>query len=430
MSTTKRNMSTEENSRTPQLRFPGFRGEWVEKNLGEIGDIYRGLSGKSKEDFEKGGARFITFLNVMKNIRIDTNMLGVVNVREGEKQNSVKYGDLLFNTSSETPEEVGICSVYDSKSDEKVYLNSFCFGYRLKNHLEYSPLYIAYFFRSIYGRELMRRIAQGITRFNLSKEYFNKAEVPFPSLAEQQKIAECLSEMDSIIAAQGEQLDILKDKKKGLMQQLFPRNGETTPRLRFPGFSREWDVRTLGEIATKINRRNSKLEVTRVLTNSANEGIVDQSLYFDRNIAIKDNTANYYIVELEDFIYNPRISTAAPVGPISINKIGRGIISPLYTVFKIHTGCIAFFEQYFETTIWHPYLKSIANFGVRFDRMNITTEGFYNMPLLLPSIEEQQKIADCLKALDEQISAESAKLDALKDHKKGLMQNLFPQPAN
>ena len=103
-------------------------------------------------------------------------------------------------------------------------------------------------------------------------------------------------------------------------------------------------------------------------------------------------------------------------------------MSPLYTVFRFHSGHIPFFEQYFQTTIWHPYLKNIANFGARFDRMNISTEGFFDMPIYLPSdIEEQRKIASCLSSLDDTIQAETDKLEALKAHKKGLMQQLFPQ---
>lgn len=199
------------------------------------------------------------------------------------------------------------------------------------------------------------------------------------------------------------------------------------PKLRFSGFTSEWEEKKLSDVATKVNRRNSRLEVTRVLTNSANTGVVDQNEYFDRDIVVKDNTANYHIVDFEDFVYNPRMSTAAPVGPISINKIGKGIMSPLYTVFKIHTGCIPFFEQYFQTSIWHPYLKSIANFGARFDRMNISTEAFFDMPLLLPTYAEQQKIASCLSELDNLITAQGQKVDALKEKKKGLMQQMFPQ---
>lgn len=206
------------------------------------------------------------------------------------------------------------------------------------------------------------------------------------------------------------------------------KNNKYTPNLRFPEFSGEWEEKTLGEVAKKVNRKNTLLKVSRVLTNSANLGVVDQGAYFDRDIAVKENTGNYSIVEIEDFVYNPRISTAAPVGPISINKVGQGIMSPLYTVFKFHTGCISFYEQYFQTTIWHDYLKGIANFGARFDRMNITTEGFFNMPLYLPiDPTEQEKIASCLSAMDELIAAQAEKVDALKEKKTGMMQQLFPR---
>lgn len=204
-------------------------------------------------------------------------------------------------------------------------------------------------------------------------------------------------------------------------------NNSRIPNLRFPGFEGEWEVKKLGEMANKINKRNNRLEVSRVLTNSANAGVVDQNDYFDRDIAVKDKTENYHIVDTNDFVYNPRISTAAPVGPISINKIGMGIMSPLYTIFRFHTGYIPFYEQYFQTTIWHSYLKGIANFGARFDRMNITSEDFFNMPLLLPSLAEQQKIASFLSGVDSLIAEQDQKVTALKEKKKGLMQQLFPQ---
>lgn len=200
------------------------------------------------------------------------------------------------------------------------------------------------------------------------------------------------------------------------------------PGLRFPDFTDKWELKTLGELATKVNRRNRQLQISRVLTNSATEGVIDQNDYFDRDIAVKENTENYHIVETGDFVYNPRISVSAPVGPISVNKVGTGIMSPLYTIFKFRDGYIPFFEQYFQTKIWHPYLKSIANFGARFDRMNITTEGFFNMPVVIPSFAEQKKIAECLEAEDRMISAQEQKVESLKAHKKGLMQQLFPQP--
>lgn len=200
------------------------------------------------------------------------------------------------------------------------------------------------------------------------------------------------------------------------------------PKLRFPEFKNdgEWKVVKLGKIAKRITLKNKDNYSLPVLTNSASGGIVKQEDYFDREIVSKDNLINYYIVSNDDFVYNPRISTIAPVGPISRNKIGEGVMSPLYTVFRFVEGDVDFFEHYFKTNNWHQYLKDKANFGARFDRMNITTEDFISLPIPFPSFPEQQKIAAFLTSLDEQISAHTKKLEALKSHKKGLMQQLFP----
>ena len=201
-----------------------------------------------------------------------------------------------------------------------------------------------------------------------------------------------------------------------------------TPALRFPDFLNdgEWEVKRLGEIAEKVTSKNKSNEQLPVLTNSATEGVVNQQDYFDREIVTKDNLTNYHIIELNDFVYNPRISVAAPVGPISRNKIGTGIMSPLYTIFKFKEGNIDFFEQYFRTNCWHQYLKDKANFGARFDRMNISNEDFFNLPIPFPPLAEQRRIAQALTALDELIAATNGKLEQLKAYKKGLMQKLFP----
>ena len=200
------------------------------------------------------------------------------------------------------------------------------------------------------------------------------------------------------------------------------------PKLRFPEFKNdgEWKVVKLGEIAKRITLKNKDKKSLPVLTNSASGGIVKQEDYFDREIVSNDNLINYYIVSDDDFVYNPRISTIAPVGPISRNKIGKGVMSPLYTVFRFVEGNVDFFEHYFKTNNWHQYLKDKANFGARFDRMNITTEDFISLPIPFPSLPEQQKIASLLTSLDDQISANTKKLETLKAHKKSLMQQLFP----
>ena len=203
---------------------------------------------------------------------------------------------------------------------------------------------------------------------------------------------------------------------------------DITPKLRFPEFQMElrWSNKPLSKLANRITSKNKSGEITRVFTNSANDGVVDQSDYFDREIANKDNLNGYYIIELGDYVYNPRISTTAPVGPISKNKIAKGVMSPLYTVFRFHQTDNDFYEHYFKTNCWHKYMQHVSNSGARHDRMNITNDDFMAMPVPILSPEEQQKIADCLSSIDELINFREQKLAALKQHKKGLMQQLFP----
>lgn len=200
------------------------------------------------------------------------------------------------------------------------------------------------------------------------------------------------------------------------------------PVLRFPEFrdKGEWKVSKLKLLAKRTTQRNVDSSETRVLTNSAEHGVVDQRDYFDKDIANKSNLEGYYVVDEGDYVYNPRVSTFAPVGPISKNKIGTGVMSPLYTVFRFNNSNNEFFEHYFKTAQWHMYMRFVSNSGARHDRMAITADDFMDMPLPAPNPEEQQKIADCLTSLDQLITAQAQKLDALKTHKKGLMQQLFP----
>ncbi|QII69941.1 restriction endonuclease subunit S [Apibacter sp. B3706] len=203
-----------------------------------------------------------------------------------------------------------------------------------------------------------------------------------------------------------------------------------TPELRFPEFvdEGEWEEKILGKLAKKIVKKNKDGLINNVFTNSAIDGIVDQRDYFDKDIANKNNLENYYIVEDGDYVYNPRISNIAPVGPISKNKTKkRGVLSPLYTVFRFTNKNNDFYEYYFKTIHWYSAIRKASNTGARFDRMSITDSVFMNIPILYPLPSEQQKIASCLSSLDEMIAAQGQKLDLLKDHKKGLMQKLFPQ---
>jgi type I restriction enzyme S subunit len=205
---------------TGKRRLPGFSGEWEVKRLGDFGSTYGGLTGKAKADFGEGSSRYITFMNVMANVVIDCDIFEPVNVSSTESQNRAAKGDLFFNGSSETPEEVGLCSVLaDSVAD--VYLNSFCFGFRFREGAKANGLYFAYFFRSLEGRELLKSLAQGATRYNLSKTALLKVAFPLPSLEEQTAIATVLSDMDTELAALESRLAKARQIKQGMMQELL-----------------------------------------------------------------------------------------------------------------------------------------------------------------------------------------------------------------
>ena len=206
---------------TGKVRLKGFKEPWVEKSMMEIGQTYNGITGKGKADFGHGNSRFITFLNILNNPSINLDELESVDIDPiNDGQNEVRKGDLFFNTSSETPEDVGTCSTL-LHDVENVYLNSFCFGFRLKDS-EISGLFMSYYFRSAIGRREMAALAQGATRYNLSKDNFYKIVVTVPKTKEEQNaITKVLATMDSEISALEAERDKYISIKQGMMQKLL-----------------------------------------------------------------------------------------------------------------------------------------------------------------------------------------------------------------
>lgn len=263
----------------------------------------------------------------------------------------------------------------------------------------------------------------GTAQPKLNQEICKKIPVPTPVLAEQAKIANFLTAIDEKIHQLTQKHTLLAQYKKGVMQQIF------SQKLRFKdedgGEFPEWDVVELEEIAAKVNKKNRDSAINKVLTNSATQGVVSQSDYFERDIANQNNLGGYYIVEIGDFVYNPRISANALVGPIKRNNLDVGVMSPLYTVFRFKEGNLDFVEQYFQTTHWHDYMKSVSNSGARHDRMNITNESFFGLPVPYPCEKEQTKIAKFLTAIDDKITATKEQLTSMKQYKQGLLQQMF-----
>lgn len=407
----------------PELRFPEFKneGEWEEYKLDDVAEFFKGKGISKQEVVSNGkvpciryGELYTTYNEVIDQVKSSTNI--PINELFVSKAN-----DIIIPSSGETKEDISTASCV---LRDNIALGGDINVLRSKQN----GIFLSYYLNNAKKNEIAK-IAQGISIIHLYNEQLRALKVSIPTLAEQQKIAQCLSSLDELIAATKEKVELQKEHKRGLMQKLFPTKGKTFPELRFPEFNDdgEWKYVPMCRISRKITDKYKSDKTLPVLTNSASSGVVKQQDYFDREIVTKSNLDNYQILDVDDFVYNPRTSSIAPVGPISRNNLTKGIMSPLYTVFRFHDGDKEFLEHFFNSNSWHDYIKKKANFGARYDRINISTDEFFGLPIPLPSIAEQKKIASVLSFLDNMIEQYIEKVNVLELHKKGLMQKLFPQ---
>ena len=268
--------------------------------------------------------------------------------------------------------------------------------------------YLEYFFKSKYWHSFMNFNGDSgarSDRFSIKDSVFFEMPIPLPYIEEQRKIGEHLTQLDHLITLHQRKYDKLQVLKKAMLEKMFPKNGSSVPEIRFEGFTDAWEQRKLSEIADKVTEKNAGLQYIETFTNSAEFGIISQRDFFDHDIAKMSSLSGYYIVRNEDFVYNPRISTSAPVGPINRNKLGRiGVMSPLYTVFRPHDVDTTYLEYFFKSKYWHSFMNFNGDSGARSDRFSIKDSVFFEMPIPLPYIEEQRKIGEHLTQLDHLIT--------------------------
>ena len=276
-----------------------------------------------------------------------------------------------------------------------------------------------------HGRELKRHITSGARSnglLNISKETFFAVAIPTPSPAEQQKIAECLSSVDELIAAQARKVDALKTHKKGLMQQLFPREGETQPRLRFSEFQNagEWKERLLGSFIEEFRGKSTVQDEFEVMT-SARSGLVRQRVYYGNDRITERDNIGFNIIPPNYMTYRSRSDVRHFY--FNENNLGiTGIVSIYYPVFRVINGSNKFLVELLSS-----FSQVVGKYSVGTSQTVLSLNQLGRIRLPFPPTEkEQQRIADCLTSLDALITAETEKHEALKSHKKGLMRQLFP----
>ena len=420
----------------PKLRFREFRGadEWQQKLLGNAGEFLSSLSGKSGSDFDRGDAKFITYMNVFSNTFTDPNDLRSVDVAQGERQNAVASGDIFFTISSETAEEVGMSSVL-LQDIANCYLNSFCALFRFFDGKAPNPIFAGYLLRQPSVRAYFSVKAQGSTRFNLSKDAFKRLPLFIPPAPEQQKLADCLSSLDELIAAQARKVDALKSHKKGLVQQLFPHDGETQPRLRLAD-SEEGGNWVRGDLGSNTNKIGSGITPAGGDTNYKQSGrpfVRSQNVGWGelllKDVAFIDEKvhSSFSATEIKtlDVLLN---ITGASIGRCAVadERIMGGNVNQHVCIIRVKPAQLSpfFISQYLISAIGQGQIDSFQAGGNR-QGLNFAQIRSFLIPLP-PTISEQQRIADCLTSLDKLIATATQELATFETHKNGLMQQLFP----
>ena len=413
---------SKEKRRVPKLRFPGFTEDWEQRKLGQFtARVTRKNAGQSDLPLTISAQDGLVDQRKYFNRQVAS--------RDMSNYYLIKKGEFAYNKSYSEGYPFGAVKrldYYDIGALSTLYI---LFEITDKNIS--SDFIVSYYMTHLWYKEISKRAAEGARNhglLNISTEDFFDSELNIPnSIEEQVKIGNFIKQFDKFITLHQRKLDNLKLKKKALLQKLFPKNGERYPELRFPGFTDAWEQRKLSDISTKVTTKNVDVHYTETLTNSAEQGIISQVDFFDKEISNKDNINGYYIVDNNDFIYNPRISTLAPVGPINRNKLNRtGIMSPLYTVFRSSNVDLGFLEWYFQSSHWHRYMKLNGDSGARADRIAIKDSTFFEMPIKIPvNIKEQVLIGETLEKFNQYITLHQRKLDHLKLQKKALLQQMF-----
>ena len=255
----------------------------------------------------------------------------------------------------------------------------------------------------------------------IHEDTFLSMSISAPQRKEQDQIAVVLDKTELLIAATQDKIDAFEQIKKAFLQHLFDQS------WRFGEYSELWTSHLLGEITSKVTEKNTENLYHETFTNSAKYGIVEQQSFFDKLISNEANLTNYYVVRENDFVYNPRISNLAPVGPVRRNKLNRtGVMSPLYYVFKATNAAYPMFlEYFFKGESWYRFMYLNGDTGARSDRFAIKDKVFEQMPVKLPEKSEQEKIGALLQNLETVMNQTQERLQKIRDIKDSLLKSLF-----
>ena len=411
----------ESETRAPEIRFEGFTDPWEQRKLGDLVLIERGGSPRPIDAYITEGPAGLNWVKI------------------GDAPSMGRY----ITSTSEKIKPEGLSKTRQVYPGDLVLSNSMSFGRPYIMAVEgcihdgwllirdaqnqFDPVFLCHMLGTSQMLEQYRMFASGSTVNNLNKELVGNATVPVPNRNEQVEIGKYLDELDNLITLHQRKYDKLCVVKKSMLDKMFPKPGALYPEIRFEGFTDPWEQRKLGDFSKKVTTKNADGALNETFTNSAERGVVSQLDYFDHDITNEASVNGYYVVRLNDFVYNPRISATAPCGPINRNRLNRaGVMSPLYTVFSIDDGvCKTYLEHYFKTPRWHDFMFLEGNSGARSDRFSISDSLFFEMQIWCRSCAEHVGFAQQLELADSLITLHQRKLELLKNVKKSLLEKMF-----
>ena len=390
----------------PKLRFPGFDDPWVPTAFGDLIEEFSERTKIEDEDTLLSAAIEGMFLNTelfghqrgasnkgYKKIRRGTMVLSTQNLHLGNANVNLRFDHGMVSPAYKTFEIQG-CAVdlmaqwIKSEAAKRFFYNATTVG-------------------------------ASICRRNVEWETLYEQDLYLPSMAEQEKIASFLTLLNNRISRQQQFVAALKKYKRGVMHHIFHQHDAQSDKA--------WTCVRLGDVFKKVSRRNTNGMVKNVITNSAEYGLIPQREFFDKDIAVDGNTANYYVIEEGDFVYNPRKSNTAPYGPFNRYTLSeRGIISPLYTCLVLQTDINpSYLAWYFRSDAWHRYIYDNGSQGVRHDRVSMTDDLLMGIPVMFPDHTKQQVYADVLDKVEARLQTAQKEYDLLIKTKNGYVQQLF-----
>ena len=386
----------------PHLRFPEFSGEWKEHTLSEYLEFKNGLNPDAKRI--GSGLPFISVMDILSEGVINyDNIRGKVNATEKEIECfGVKDGDLLFQRSSETLEDVGRANVYmDNRT--AIYGGFVIRGRKIGN---YDPLFFKYLLATPLARKRTCRMGAGAQHFNIGQEGLSKISLYFPSIEEQRKIAEFLSLIDERIATQNKIIEDLKKLKSAIIHRCYSSQTNMIP---------------LSELLKQCSDRNRSGSDLQVLSVSNKYGFIAQSNQFEDREVASDDTSNYKVVKKGMFAYNPaRIN----VGSIALYEMdGNGIVSPMYVCFTTKSELLPSYLKYYfaSQTFKHEMYKRLEGSV----RLCLTFEELCNIEIHLPSIEQQKNISKYISKIENNLSLVDSIFSKYQQQRRYLLSQMF-----